>query len=104
MTTKNYFLHLTFIFCLLYFVFAANATIRYVSHEGSSTPPYTTWETAADSIQKCINYCVNGDTIIVANGVYFEKLKISKVLTLWGLNMDSTIVDSRGIVGADTAT
>ncbi|MBI5662327.1 MAG: hypothetical protein HZC46_09290, partial [Ignavibacterium album] len=46
------------------------ATIRYVSKTGSSTPPYTSWATAADSIQKCINICEYGDTIYVANGVY----------------------------------
>ena len=56
------------------------ATIRYVSHTGSSTPPYTTWETAADSIQKCIDYSIDGDTIIVANGVYYESLIVSKYL------------------------
>ncbi|HQF43317.1 MAG TPA: hypothetical protein PK073_10440, partial [Ignavibacteriaceae bacterium] len=40
-------------------------TVRYVSKTGSSTPPYTSWETASDSIQKCINLCVDGDTIYV---------------------------------------
>ncbi|MBK7497929.1 MAG: hypothetical protein IPI19_02200 [Ignavibacteriales bacterium] len=42
-------------------------TIRYVSKTGTSTPPYTSWQTAADSIQKCINICVDGDTVYVAN-------------------------------------
>ena len=49
-----------------------HATVRFVSKSGTSTPPYTSWETAADSIQKCINFSVDGDTIIVANGVYHE--------------------------------
>ncbi|MDP2362870.1 MAG: hypothetical protein Q8M94_03770, partial [Ignavibacteria bacterium] len=42
------------------FYIEAQATIRYVSKSGTSTPPYTNWQTAADSIQKCINICVNG--------------------------------------------
>jgi len=78
------------------------ATIRYVSTTGSSTPPYTTWETAADSIQKCINFSVDGDTIIVANGVYKELLVINNDLFLFGMSMDSTIIDSRGLIGTGT--
>jgi len=73
------------------------ATIRYVSHTGSSIPPYTSWKTAADSIQKCIDYSVDGDTIIVANGVYYESLVVNKYLWLIGSSMDSTIIDGTGL-------
>jgi len=79
------------------------ATIRYVSHTGSSTPPYTSWETAADSIQKCINYSVAGDTIIVANGVYYESLVVNKYLWLIGSSMDSTVIDGTGLTGTTVA-
>ena len=78
--------------------FLAHATIRYVSTTGSSTPPYTSWETAADSIQKCINFSMDGDTIIVANGVYKERLIITKILSLLGLSMDSTVIDSEELL------
>jgi hypothetical protein len=50
-------------FLLIAYSLPLNATIRFVSKTGSSTPPYLTWETAADSIQECINVCVFGDTI-----------------------------------------
>ncbi len=73
------------------------ATIRYVSKTGSSTPPYTSWATAADSIQKCINICENGDTIYVANGVYREYLRINRIITLIGSSMDSTVIDGTGL-------
>jgi len=71
--------------------------VRYVSTTGSSTPPYTSWETASDSIQKCINLCVDGDTIYVANGVYKENLVINTALSLIGSSMDSTVIDGRGM-------
>jgi hypothetical protein len=73
------------------------AEIRYVSKTGSSTPPYTSWETAADSIQKAINICNDGDTVIVANGVYKESLIINNAITLLGTSMDSTVIDGRGL-------
>ena len=88
---------LLFELCLLNTSFA---TIRYVSHSGSSTPPYTTWETAADSIQKCIDYSFAGDTIIVANGTYYESLIVDKYLSLIGSSMDSTIIDGTGLANA----
>jgi hypothetical protein len=72
-----------------------NATVRYVSKTGLSIPPYITWETAADSIQKCINICVFGDTIYVANGVYQEQVVMIVGLSLIGAGTDSCIVDSR---------
>uniref|UniRef100_A0A7V2ZMN7 Fibronectin type-III domain-containing protein n=1 Tax=Ignavibacterium album TaxID=591197 RepID=A0A7V2ZMN7_9BACT len=73
------------------------ATIRYVSKTGNSTPPYTSWATAADSIQKCINICEDGDAIYVANGVYREYLRINRIITLIGSSMDSTVIDGTGL-------
>jgi hypothetical protein len=73
------------------------AEVRYVSKDGSSTPPYTSWETASDSIQKAINICSDGDTIYVANGVYKETLIINTELSLIGLSRDSTVIDGSGL-------
>jgi hypothetical protein len=75
------------------------AEIRYVSKTGSSTPPYTTWETAADSIQKAINICNDGDTVIVANGVFRETLLLNKEIYLLGSSMDSCVIDMTGLNG-----
>ena len=69
------------------------AEIRYVSHSGSSTPPYLTWETAADSIMSAINVSSFGDTIYVANGVYEEQVVMIPGLSLIGAGMDSCIID-----------
>jgi hypothetical protein len=92
---------LIFNFSFLIFNCEANATIRYVSHTGSSTPPYTSWETAADSIQKAIDICIDGDTVIVANGVYYESVYVNKTINLWGSSMDSTVIDGTNISGFD---
>jgi hypothetical protein len=75
-----------------------NATIRFVSKTGLSTPPYLTWETAADSIQKCINISVFGDTIYVANGVYQKQVVMIPGLFLIGAGMDSCIIDTRQLL------
>src|SRR5690606_27848407 len=95
-------IHLAFlIFNFLIFLPAAYsyAEIRYVSKTGTSTPPYLSWETASDSIQKAINICNNGDTVIVANGVYKETLVIDSAITLLGSSMDSCIIDGTGLDG-----
>ena len=73
------------------------ATVRYVSKTGSSTPPYTSWETASDSIQKCIDVCVDGDTIYVANGVYKEQVVMILGLSLIGAGMDSCAIETRDL-------
>ena len=87
------------LFVLLITVITANlqtlAEIRFVSKTGSSTMPYTSWATAADSIQKCIDICARSDTILVANGVYKETVELSPTLTLLGSGIDSCIIDTR---------
>jgi hypothetical protein len=77
--------------------------VRYVSKTGSSTPPYLSWETASDSIQKCLNICNDGDTVYVANGIYKETILINTSITLKGLSQDSTVIDGRGLNGILTS-
>jgi hypothetical protein len=92
----KYFLFL----CLSFLIFNSSlliGTVRFVSKSGTSTPPYTSWLTAADSIQKCINICVDGDTVYVANGVYKENLVINTAISLLGSCMDSTVIDGTGL-------
>ncbi|GMU84761.1 MAG: hypothetical protein AMXMBFR48_00030 [Ignavibacteriales bacterium] len=66
--------------------------IRYVSKTGTSTPPYTSWQTASDSIQKCIDVAQPGDTIYVAKGEYNEALVSYKKIHLIGAGADSTFI------------
>jgi len=88
----------TFLLILAFLIINSSlliATIRYVSHSGSNTPPYTSWATAADSIMSAINISVFGDTIYVANGEYKERIDMIDGLTLIGAGMDSCIIDTR---------
>ena len=82
---------------LILFTVFTFSQIRFVSKTGSSTPPYTSWITASDSIQKCINVCNDGDTVVVANGTYRESLIVSPAITLLGSGIDSCIIDGRGL-------
>ena len=79
------------------------AEIRYVSHSGSNTPPYLTWETAADSIMSAINVSSFGDTIYVANGIYEEQVVMIPGLSLIGAGMDSCVISLQG-TGIPTVT
>jgi hypothetical protein len=85
------------IILLITYCLPLTATVRYVSHEGNNTPPYLTWETAADSIMSAINISVFGDTIYVANGVYEEQVIMIPGLTLIGAGMDSCRIDTRDL-------
>ncbi|HPN39029.1 MAG TPA: pectinesterase family protein, partial [Melioribacteraceae bacterium] len=83
---------------LLLISLSLNAEVRYVSKMGTSIPPYTTWKTACDSIQKCINYCNSGDTIYIDRGRYRETLDIqNKNMTIIGVDMDECIIDGTNI-------
>jgi hypothetical protein len=65
-----------FVFLSLVISHWSYAEVRYVSHSVTDTPPYLTWETAADSIMSAMNISSFGDTIYVANGVYEEDVVI----------------------------
>ncbi len=86
------------LFTLIFFLLTlaeGNATVRFVSKTGSSEPPFLTWETSADSIQECINICVFGDTIYVANGVYQERVVMIPGLALIGTGTDSCEINTQ---------
>jgi hypothetical protein len=87
---------------LLLITLPLRSEIRYVSKTGSAQPPYTSWATASDSIQKCINISSFGDTIYVGNGTYRERIFMIEGLSLIGLGWDSCIIDTRTITEPTT--
>ena len=100
-SNKKYYQTFLLLFALLIaYSLQLNATVRYVSKTGLSIPPYTSWLNAADSIQKCINISVFGDTIYVANGVYQEQVVMIPGLSLIGAGMDSCIINTQALVNA----
>jgi hypothetical protein len=75
-------------------------TIRYVK-AGNPNPlaPYTSWATASDSIQKVVDICLSGDTILIGSGVYPQIVNsenFGRDLTIFGVDVDSCIIDVSG--------
>jgi len=75
----------------------AFADYHYASHTGSDEYPYTSWETAADSIQKAIDAASAGDTIYVGSGSWQDwPLNLWNGLALIGRGPDSTVLAAPG--------
>jgi len=83
---------------LLIMVLQVNAGVHFVSKTGSGVPPFATWATAADRIQKAIDIAKRGDTVYVANGVYEDTVRMTPCISLIGGGMDSCIIDTRKLV------
>jgi hypothetical protein len=98
-------IHRSVIFLLAVFLFfflsiPAYSTIRYVKAE-NATPvyPFTSWETASDSLQKVVNMCESGDTIMIGSGIYRELVRSERTnisLSFIGTDVDSCIFDLSG--------
>jgi hypothetical protein len=74
---------------------------RYVSHSGSNTFPYTTWETAANTIEAANLATLPGDTMFIDTGSFYLSATVytQPNITLRGRGMDSTtILGSTAIV------
>jgi nitrous oxidase accessory protein NosD len=70
----------------------ASAGTHYVSPNGADIYPYTSWENAADSIQKGIGAASSGDTVRVGAGTYREIVMMIPGIVLLGAGMDSSII------------
>jgi hypothetical protein len=80
---------------LILFASPSHANYHYVSHTGSNEYPYTSWETAADSITPAMNAASPYDTIYIGTGDYQESVWADPedtCLTFIGAGIDSTHV------------
>ena len=55
---------------LLCWIPSLHAVTNYVSLTGSHIAPYASWADAANTIQAAIDAAVDGDVVLVSNGVY----------------------------------
>ena len=64
--------------------YEACPSVHYVSLTGSSVSPYSTWETAAISIQDAVDAAAAGDTVLVADGSYDlgSQIMVDQALTI----------------------
>jgi hypothetical protein len=70
----------------------ALADYHYASHTGTSTPPYNSWATAADSIQKAIDASSPHDTVYISAGDWYESIvtEMYDSVAIVGMGTDST--------------
>ena len=97
---------------LLCAALTASATTRYVNlNNPAPVPPYTNWPGAATNIQHAIDEAVDGDEIIVTNGVYAtgglavygtmtNRVAINKAVTVHSVNGPLlTVIEGRAVAG-----
>jgi len=60
-------------------------------HDVNSTFNYDTIQAAVDS-----TLTMNGDTILVDNGTYYEHVVVSKTLSIVGAHLEDTVIDGNG--------
>ncbi|MDF7826234.1 choice-of-anchor Q domain-containing protein [Pontiellaceae bacterium B12227] len=75
-----------------------DSPIHYVSPSGASIWPYSTWATAANTIQLAVNAAVAGNTVLVNYGRYQPgtQITVDKAITLTSAyGADFTIVDGQ---------
>ena len=87
------------LFVLLAFNSHVFAETRYVNSSNSAPlSPYTNWVDAATNIQQAVDVAVDGDTVLVTNGVYFVSapIVVTNGILLKGVRgADVTIVDGQ---------
>jgi hypothetical protein len=69
------------------------ADYHYASHTGSNTYPYTSWESAADTIQSAIDAAEPRDTVYIGSGEYEQIIRMQawdSLMAIIGSGADST--------------
>ncbi|MGA2242005.1 MAG: choice-of-anchor Q domain-containing protein [Verrucomicrobiota bacterium] len=96
--------------CSLAFTLNSSAAVLYVDlNSTNATPPYSGWSTAATNIQDAVDAAVNGDKILVNNGVYRtggqitasdpNRVAVTKPVTIQSVaGPESTSIDGEGEV------
>ena len=76
------------------------AATHYVwTNSPASTPPFTSWPTAAHTLQDALDSAVDGDTVLATNGLYLltAPVTVTNEVTLRSANgAASTVIDGNG--------
>jgi hypothetical protein len=101
---------------VLALAFDVHATVRFVDlNSPNPTPPFLDWTTAATNIQDAIDASVDGDQILVTNGVYqtggkvmagdlTNRVALDKAVTVQSVNGPwTTMLRGAGAVNGNTA-
>jgi len=80
---------------LVFFPMIVNSSLadyHYASHTGTDEYPYTSWETAADSIQPAVDATSPHDTVYISSGQWVEHVEVQDFdsVAIVGMGRDST--------------
>ena len=90
-----------FLFIVLACASMAGGAVLHVSTEGSATPPYEDWTTAATDVQSAVNAATSGDTVLVAAGTYILS---SPILITNGITVRSAQGAATTVLNGNHAT
>ena len=79
--------------------FQGTSVYYVVQSNAGATPPYTSWETAATSIQDAVDMADDGDIVLVSNGVYAAGGRLAPGGMLTNRLVVTNAVDIRSVNG-----
>ena len=85
--------------CSLVFIPSARAETRFVSGNGTHVAPFTNWMQAATNIASALAVAINGDTVLVSNGIYYltSQIQVTNGVHLLSVNgPESATIDGQG--------